>query len=68
MPLVGEETIDINTLEDIVSLIKSNDLVKEVNEEKAVMIGSKKFRFYADISFDIEVINIKLNIFFNFRN
>jgi zinc transporter 9 len=54
--LVGEEGIEIKTLNHIVEIIKQNELIKDVKSEKAVMIGTRKFRFYADITFDVEVI------------
>ena len=38
-------------------IIKSNEYIIDVQEEKAVMIGSLKFRFFAELTYDIEVLN-----------
>ncbi len=43
--LVGEEGVEIETLSNIVKIIKTNPFVINVSDEKAVMIGPRKFRF-----------------------
>ena len=59
--LLGEG-VESTILESVVNIIKSNEYVKDVKEIKAVMIGSVKFRFFAEITYDIEVK--KKNIYY----
>jgi len=49
--------VDEEILKDLVKIIKSNEYIIDVQEEKAVMIGSLKFRFFAELTYDIEVID-----------
>ena len=39
-------------------MIKSNEFIIECKEVKAVMIGSVKFRFFAEVTYDILVLFI----------
>lgn len=40
-------------------IIKSNEFIIDLQEVKAVMIGSLKFRFFAELTYDIEVFDKK---------
>ena len=48
---------------DIVNIIMSNEYIIGIKEEKAVMIGSVKFRFFAEVTYDIDVSFFKFDIF-----
>lgn len=54
--LLGE-AIDEDAMNNIVKIIKSNKYVIDVKNEKAVMLGPLKFRFFAYISYNIKLLN-----------
>ena len=52
--LIGEG-VEEEVLKGVLKIITDNGYIKEVRLPKAVTIGPKKFRFTAEIVYDIEV-------------
>ncbi|CAD8088241.1 unnamed protein product [Paramecium primaurelia] len=55
--LMGEQSISDLEVKKILEIIKQNQYVEKIQNEKAVMLGSRKFRFSAEITFNIKQIN-----------
>lgn len=59
--LMGEESLDRSSMNRIETIILSNPFVQGIVKQRAVMIGQRKFRFAAEITFDTKV-NITINM------
>ncbi|EAR84377.3 cation efflux family protein (macronuclear) [Tetrahymena thermophila SB210] len=58
--LIGEQKIDEESLKTIIQIVRSNSLVKDISEIKAVKYGSEKFRLSAKIEFDMTKLSDKV--------
>lgn len=54
MPKLIGEGVDEEELKNIVNLIKKNKYVRAVTQEKAIITGTEKYRFFAEIFYNIE--------------
>lgn len=64
IPNLLGQGVDVETINDIVSIIKANSYVIEVKDPKGMLTGIHKFRFSADITYDEKVrLEINSNIF-----
>lgn len=60
---MGEQSIGEKEVLQILDIIKKNENVLLIQNEKAVMVGSRNFRFTAEITFNIEVIYMNNSIY-----
>ncbi len=57
--------VEIETINDIVNIVKANSYVIEVKDPKGVLTGVHKFRFSANVKYDEKVPKKKkINNFF----
>ena len=52
--LIGE-SVEHETIEGIKKIMLANPFIKDVKDIKAVSIGSNKFRFKVEITYDLKV-------------
>lgn len=62
---MGEIGVEEDVLKKIESIIRSNTFIKDVKNQKAVKIGTHKFRFFAEITLDTHVIIDILEVLHN---
>ncbi|KRW99004.1 hypothetical protein PPERSA_11605 [Pseudocohnilembus persalinus] len=63
--VVGEKSLEQKVMDDLISIIISNEYILKVKDEKAVMMGANKFRFYATIEFNVPFLNQKIKQEYN---
>lgn len=54
---MGEEALDRHSLKKIENIILKNPFIQGIVKQRAVMTGSRKFRFAAEITFDTKKIS-----------
>ena len=57
VPNLLGEGVEEEVLKDIIKIIHKNPYILEIKNEKAVFIGTQKFKFFSEISFNVELLN-----------